>query len=189
MIKKHLKQKFWLLFLLAITLGGCTKDYFYEDKEPSWLGPSIYDYLLADGHYKNFTKCIELSGYKDILQTTGSKTLFVPNDSAFEVFYATNDLGIKGIENISVALATTMVKGYMLNDAMVSENLGFNQNYAVGSLKRFNQLQSSVDSITMESPRAISDGFPGQVLKQGPKWHLQILSEQPLFISPNRLWI
>jgi uncharacterized surface protein with fasciclin (FAS1) repeats len=151
MSEKHIKKPTWLLFLVSLFFVGCTGDYLYTKEEPSWLGPSIYDYLANDGHYNNIAKFIDVAGYKDILQRTGSKTLFIPNDSAFEAFYKNNQYGIRSINDVSPALAKSWVKGYMIGDAIVSNLLGYNQNYGLGSIRRYNHI-GDLDSVYSHDP-------------------------------------
>jgi uncharacterized surface protein with fasciclin (FAS1) repeats len=71
-----------LLFVCA-TVQSCRDEYYYDDKEPDFLGASIYEYLEEDGNFTLFMKVIEDLGYKDILSKTGSNTLFVADDEAF----------------------------------------------------------------------------------------------------------
>ena len=71
-----------LLFACA-TVQSCRDEYYYDDREPEWLGASIYEYLEEKGEFTYFLKVIEDLDYKDVLSTTGSKTLFVANDEAF----------------------------------------------------------------------------------------------------------
>src|ERR1035437_3315636 len=74
-----------------------------ESKEPSWLGASIYDYLKTDGHYTNYTKLIDDLNYSEVLSRTGSKTLFVARDSAFNVFFQKNDWGVSNYNQLSLS--------------------------------------------------------------------------------------
>ena len=71
-----------LLFVCA-TVQSCRDEYYYDDKEPDFLGASIYEYLEEDGNFTLFMKVIEDLGYKEILSKTGSNTLFVADDEAF----------------------------------------------------------------------------------------------------------
>ena len=66
---------------------SCADDYKWDDENPSFLGPSIYEYLKTDGSYKNFVKLIDDLDYKEVLGRTGSKTLFVADDDAFKAIY------------------------------------------------------------------------------------------------------
>ena len=68
------------VLLVGGSLSSCEDDYFYDDREPNWLGASIYDFLLegSTGHsYNNFVELIDSLGEKETLAHTGSKTLFV----------------------------------------------------------------------------------------------------------------
>ena len=71
-----------LLFVCA-TVQSCRDEYYYDDREPEWLGESIYEYLESEGNFKYFMKVIEDLNYKEVLSKTGSKTLFVADDEAF----------------------------------------------------------------------------------------------------------
>ena len=71
-----------LLFVCA-TVQSCRDEYEYDNREPEWLGASIYEYLESEGNFKYFMKVIEDLNYKEVLSKTGSKTLFVADDEAF----------------------------------------------------------------------------------------------------------
>lgn len=82
-----------LLFVCA-TIQSCRDEYIYDDpdKVPEWLGESIYEELqdgLRDSEspdgwsFKYFLQVIDDCNYQDVLKATGSKTLFVADDSAF----------------------------------------------------------------------------------------------------------
>ena len=71
--------------LMALsTLSSCD-GYDLGDEDPSWLGSSIYAYL-DDGNYTNTVRLINDLNYGTVLNTTGSKTLFVADDDAFNRF-------------------------------------------------------------------------------------------------------
>ncbi|GHV10208.1 hypothetical protein FACS1894162_3140 [Bacteroidia bacterium] len=113
-------------FLLGLTVwfSACSDwvdDYEMNDHEPNYLKSSIYDYLKEDGHYTYFTRIIDMSSeeginYKEVLSKTGSKTLFVANDEAFEEFFANNNLGIKKFEDFSRAQCRSILFGGMLDN-------------------------------------------------------------------------
>jgi len=92
-MKKHFKGTFYHYAMLVIglvtgsfLLASCNENPL-EVNEPQWLGASIYNYLKTDGHYTNYVKLIDDLNYAEVLAKTGSKTLFVANDSAFNEFY------------------------------------------------------------------------------------------------------
>jgi Fasciclin domain. len=119
------------LLIAGFIFASC-KENFLEDNEPEWLGASIYDYLKNDGHFTNYVKLIEDLNYTEVLSKTGSKTLFVANDSAFEVFYQKNPWGVTGYDQLTLAQKKLILNFGMVNDAYLVEMLS---NYNAGVLK------------------------------------------------------
>src|ERR1035437_4942758 len=129
-MKKYLKKIFYRLDrLMIITIVGvtlfasCADQNYYANHEPEWLGASIYDYLKTDKHYTNYVKLIDDLGYTEILSKTGSKTLFVANDSAFDVFYHKNDWGVKSYDQLTIAQKKLILNFGMINNAYTSDYL------------------------------------------------------------------
>lgn len=104
------------LVIAASSLTAC-EGYDLADVTPSWLGSSIYDYLKDEGNYTNAARLIEDLGYKEVLAKTGSKTLFVADDEAFQRFYAKNDWGVKSYEELTDAQKKMLLFGAMINNA------------------------------------------------------------------------
>ena len=100
-LDKVLKQ-LPLLLILSVMIVSCDK-YIYDDGEPDWLGASIYDYLKSNKNFTNYVKLIEDLDYIEVLGKTGSKTLFVANDSAFNEFYKNNDWGVTNYEQLTLS--------------------------------------------------------------------------------------
>ena len=112
---KHCLSKFSraLVFMCALVTGGLLHscfdeldEYKYDDSEPTWLGASIYDRLkegTGDHTYQNYVNIIEDLGLKEVLARTGSKTLFIADDVAFEEFYADNTWGVSSYADLSLA--------------------------------------------------------------------------------------
>lgn len=131
-------------------LGSCTDDYIYDNKEPDWLGASIYGYMKSDGHFTNYTRLIEDLGYTDVLGKTGSKTMFVANDSVFDAFYKKNSWGVTRYEQLTNAQKTLILNYGMINNAYLIDMLAnyFNGTTIVeGSAFRRETAVSILDSI------------------------------------------
>lgn len=120
------------LFAACMLLAGgsfvsCDDDYFYPHEEPDWLGASIYDFLKtggSSGHtYANFIELIDSLGEKETLAHTGSKTLFVADDAAFEKFYANNPWGVKSVSEMSKAQMKILFRSSMIDNAMLLDML------------------------------------------------------------------
>lgn len=145
-MKKMFKIRF-LLILLVLVPWGCEDELEYMQKEPEWLGPSIYEYLEKDGRFTNYMALLNQTDYKDILSRTGSRTLFVPDDSAFNVFYKTNKQGIQSVKDFSPAMVNALVKAFMLNNAIVSPLLTYPNARSELSLRRYTAAFTAADSI------------------------------------------
>ncbi|MFT3740742.1 MAG: fasciclin domain-containing protein [Breznakibacter sp.] len=129
-----MKKGFWKQyvghFLMASTLligsiwvVSCKDDYYYDDKEPEWLGASIYDYLKESGSFNYYVKLIDDVGYTEVLAKTGSKTLFVADDAAFEKFFQNNSWGVAAYDKLSVAQKKLILNYGMIDNAYLLETL------------------------------------------------------------------
>jgi uncharacterized surface protein with fasciclin (FAS1) repeats len=154
--KENFKQSIWLLSLGLLVFGSLFPScdtYTYEDKEPEWLGASVYDYLKTDGHFNNFTRLVQDLNYTEVLSKTGSKTLFVANDSAFSEFYKNNSWGITSYDQLTIAQKKLILNFSMINN---SYQTGMLANYYSGSLQenaafRRNTAINVLDSLPFNS--------------------------------------
>lgn len=118
-------SKLFMCLVIGLTLTfSCADPYLYDNTEPEWLGESIYDYLEKDGHFQNYIKLINDLNYDDVLKLTGSKTLFVANDSAFTEFYKNNQWGVSSYEQLSLAQKKYIFKFSMIDNAYILSRLG-----------------------------------------------------------------
>lgn len=113
-------KAFFLLAFCGATYS-CSDDYHWDDGRPSWLGSSIYEYLDKDGNYKNFVKLIDDLDYKEVLAKTGSKTLFVADDQAFDEFFKTNEWGVRDYASLTLAQKKLLLNSAMINNAYLLE--------------------------------------------------------------------
>lgn len=124
-ISKRATHALCLLAACGLTYS-CADEYKLDDETPTWLGSSIYNYLEEKGNYTNFVKLINDLGLKDVLSTTGSRTLFVANDSAFQRFYEKNAADAAANPNTPWGNATSYdkltlaQKKLLLNSAMLN---------------------------------------------------------------------
>lgn len=150
---KAARGKIWLLMMLAISgmATSCKDEYLLDDEKPSWLSTSIYENLQQRGNYTNYLRLlndpeVNIStesdnnrGLADVLSKTGSKTLFVANDEAWEAFFKSNALldasnpwhYATSYENLSAAQKKLLVHNSMLNNAIVMENLASSEGSSI----------------------------------------------------------
>lgn len=138
MLKHRLSKisKAAFIMLCALFVGGTFQscedtfdDYSYDDGgEPSWLGESVYDFLRNNdsGHtYNYYASIIDAMGeqVKEEFSRTGSKTIFVADDEAFERFFENNSWGVSSFEELTLTQKKVILNASMLDDAMLLDML------------------------------------------------------------------
>lgn len=137
--------------LMALsTLSSCD-GYDLGDEDPSWLGSSIYAYL-DDGNYTNTVRLINDLNYGTVLNTTGSKTLFVADDDAFNRFYSKNNWGVHRYEDLSLAQKKMLLYGAMINNSCQMAYLSSSTGPIEGDCMRRLTSQSVYDSVPLLTP-------------------------------------
>ena len=122
-IAKQWRQ--WLIAACGLLMGasvyqGCKNDDVLTG-QPEWLGNSIYERLEEDGNYTVMLKLIDDLGQHEVLSHTGSKTLFVANDSAFREWFTKNSWGVNRYEQLSMSQKKLLLNNSMINNAYLIE--------------------------------------------------------------------
>ena len=114
--------KLILLLVTAITMVQCRKkaldDYYGR---PDTLEPGIYQVLEAKGNFKHFLAAADKAGYKSTLSGAGYWTVFAPHDSAFQVYFAANN--ISGIGALSEEACRKLVTYALVYNAFKQERI------------------------------------------------------------------
>lgn len=128
--------------------SACKDEYRWDDEKPTWLNTSIYESLqngMKDEQgkvihtFNNYVRLLEdpdvnpegVRNLKDVLSKTGSKTVFVADDQAWDAFYKANAAlpannpwhNATSYANLSPAQKKLLIHTSMLNNAIVMENL------------------------------------------------------------------
>ena len=111
------------LLMGAWVLQSCKDDDLLLTGQPSWLGNSIYERLQDDGNYTTMLRLIDDLGQHEVLSHTGSKTLFVANDSAYNEWYKNNAWGVRSYDQLSLAQKKLLLNNSMVNNAYLVELL------------------------------------------------------------------
>lgn len=130
-------------------LAGCSDDYKWDDSDPDFLNTSIYEYLTEHGDYTNFVRIIDDLGYTDVLKKTGSKTLFVANDEAFDAFYADNSWGVGSYEELTVSQKKLLLGSAMVNNAYLLEMMSSTTGPVAGQCLRRETALTVLDSVPL----------------------------------------
>lgn len=106
-----------VLFGAAALFGSCQQYDLDETTPPGW-GSSIYSWLNEQGSFTNTVRMIDDLGYHEVLAKTGSKTLFVANDSAYDRFYRNNTWGVRSYNDLSLSQKKLLLFGSMMDNSM-----------------------------------------------------------------------
>ncbi len=130
-LKKLLLLQLMIFISISAVFNSCDV-YTLDDKEPDWLGASIYNYLETDGRFTNYLQLVKDLDYVQVLSKTGSKTLFVATDEAFARFYQNNSWGVRKYEDLTQGQKSLILNYGMINNAYLVDMLA---NYNNGGFK------------------------------------------------------
>ena len=129
---------------------SCSDDYDLDEKTPPGMGPSIYDFLVKQKKFTNTVKLIEDLGYKEVLQRTGSKTLFVADDDAYTQFFKSNNWGVSSYDQLSKGQKSLLLSSSMLNNAYLLEMMA-NTTTSSSTLTKNTQLRQVTSAAVTDS--------------------------------------
>lgn len=142
---------FLLLSLSGVTYS-CKDDYDLPHTTPSFLGGSIYDELKSRGNFTYTIKLIDDLDYTEVMAKTGSKTLFVAPDSAYEAFFKDNKWGVKSYDELTPAQKRYLFNGAQFNNAYVVEMMSNNANGEKNVCLRQNSAAAITDTVARWAP-------------------------------------
>lgn len=153
---------------VILALSSCRRDFDLDKRFPEWLGTSIYETLYEgfdaedeDGvtkHYsfKYYAALIDSLGYKNVLAKTGSKTLFVADDEAFERFLENCPLaGNRKVEfkDLTKAQMKLILYGSMIENVYQVAALSNSEGPVIGTTLRRMTTSSIYDSVRVIYPK------------------------------------
>ena len=109
------------LLIGASVMQSCKDDDLILTGQPSWLGNSIYERLQDEGNYKYTLRLIDDLGETDVLSHTGSRTLFVAADSAYEDWFKDNKWGVSKYEDLTLPQKKLLLRNSMIDNAYLLE--------------------------------------------------------------------
>ena len=146
---------------------ACKDEFILDDEKPSWLNSSIYERLEQEGKYRTYLrlladKDVNREGERpltDVLSRTGSKTVFVANDSAWDAFFSTNAKlpesnpwhYATSYENLSPSQKRLLIHTSMLNNAIVMENLASSESDGTNAPVRGEYMRRYTDILVTDS--------------------------------------
>ncbi len=140
------------------SLLSCQK-YDLDERSPEGWGNSIYSWLDEQGNFTNTVRMINDLGYREVLAKTGSKTLFVADDAAYERFYSNNSWGARGYNDLTEPQKKMLLFGNMLDNSIQLNSLSTIQGNPLKegqAMRRFSAL-SEFDTVPILQPSNMPD--------------------------------
>ena len=104
-----------LVFLLTAILFSCQDDEFDKYERPAWLAGKVYTQILDRPELSTFAKAVELTEYDQIINISGSYTVFAPSNEAFEKYFSANSK-YNSIESMPVEELSRIVKYHIVQN-------------------------------------------------------------------------
>lgn len=121
------RGRHWLLAAGILLTGSgvllSCSEYDLDERTPDGWGASIYSWLDDQGNYTNTVRLINELGYREVLAKTGSKTLFVADDAAYQRFFENNPWGVSSYEQLSESQKKLLLRGSMIDNSMQLSSL------------------------------------------------------------------
>ena len=116
------RGRHWML-AAGVLLAGCgafssCEEYDLDERTPDGWGASIYSWLDEQGNYTNTVRMINDLGYREVLAKTGSKTLFVADDAAYDRFFSNNSWGVRNYSQLTTSQKKLLLFGSMMDNSM-----------------------------------------------------------------------
>lgn len=100
---------------IMVFLFSCNRDEFNKYERPEWLAGKVYTQILEQEELSTFAECIELTGYDEVLDVSGSYTVFAPSNEAFNIYFASNP-DYNKVEDIPIPELERIVKYHIVQN-------------------------------------------------------------------------
>ncbi len=113
-----------LLVFVALCSVACQNIYELEKYQyPEWQSGKIYTQLLENEQATLFRELLESTGYDTVLNRSGSYTVFVPTDAAFQSWFGMHPEYEGSIEKIPFEMREAMVQYHLLQNRWSREQM------------------------------------------------------------------
>ena len=153
------RKEFWIALLVGgFVLSSC-QEYDLDEKTPEGYGASIYSWLDDQGNFTNMVRLINDLNYREVLDKTGSKTLFAADDEAFGRFFQKNDWGVKSYESLSLAQKRMLLYGAMIDNSYQVQSLSSTEGPVEGNCMRRESSLSIYDTVQIMRSEDVPDAI------------------------------
>ena len=146
------------MLVVGLATVSCN-GYDLDEREPDNFGASrsIYGYLSEHQGFTTMTRLIDDLDYRDVLDKTGSKTLFAADDEAFSRFFGNNAWGVRSYDQLSLAQKKMLLNGAMINNSYQVQTLSSVEGPLEGQCMRRTSAQSVLDTVTVMTATDMPD--------------------------------
>lgn len=190
------------LFLMVGTgmlVSSCKSDLdeLLEDgNSPEWLGSSIYSTLQERGNFNYTLRLInDMPGYASVLSKTGSRTVFVANDEAWERFFRgeSRNPWLKPGETMTYEDLTPAQKRWIMNNSMINaaylierlSTTSTGSSFSEGQALRREAFTSQEDTTKIYYGQQVTDKLSG-LTTQNTHWGAILNREDTLHLGYAR---
>lgn len=180
-----LKRSFVGISLLSSFFFSCNSDKVSDEFVYTFVGETVYSYCKEQSDYTIFTRLMEDSGTDKLLSCYGHFTCFIPNDSAFQVYF--DD------KRITYDSLTTEEKRSMVYDHVISnkETEYLSESFEQGALPTYNM---SNDQMTISFAGSTGDsqiiyvGGGSRIIQKDNEVHNGVVHLIDKVIVPSALY-
>jgi uncharacterized surface protein with fasciclin (FAS1) repeats len=117
-------KKLFFLALIAASFFSCKDELQNTDKyaRPPWLAGKLFTQIKAHPELSTFAQCLELVKYDTIINTSGSYTVFAPNNEAFTLFLQSHP-EYTSVTDIPLEELSRIVKYHIVQNPWSTEQL------------------------------------------------------------------
>ena len=158
--------------------GAACSGYDLDEREPDTMGgsQSIYGYLSSQPGFTTMVRLIDELNYREVLDKTGSKTLFAADDEAFGRFFRHNDWGVTSYDRLSAAQKKMLLNGAMINNSYQVQTLSSVEGPLEGQCMRRTSAQEVYDTVPVLRP---------QDMPQNPYWQRHRAKDKMVCMKDN----
>lgn len=108
-----------LIAIPVMILFNQCEDITDQDKyqRPKWLEGKVFTQIASEEDLSLFTECLKICGYDTILNISGSFTVFVPDNDAFNLYFQQNPQYGNDVNNIPRTELEKIVKFHILQNS------------------------------------------------------------------------
>lgn len=102
------------LTAMILLFNSCREELSKYDR-PEWLAGKLYTQILDQPELSTFARCVELTGYDQLINVSGSYTVFAPSNEAFNAWFAGNP-SYNSVEDIPLPELERLVRYHIVQN-------------------------------------------------------------------------